>query len=158
MEPILRYECKPFAELTPAELYAAMALRQEVFIVEQNCPYLDADGKDLQSWHLLGRDEAGKLLAYVRILPIGISYPEYPSIGRVVTSPAARGKGYGKELMEVAIETLYRLFGPSPIKIGAQTYLLKFYESLGFRSTGEEYLEDGIPHTKMVREFLVFSF
>ena len=158
MEPILRYECKPFAELTPAELYAAMALRQEVFIVEQNCPYLDADGKDLQSWHLLGRDEAGKLLAYVRILPIGISYPEYPSIGRVVTSPAARGKGYGKELMEVAIETLYRLFGPSPIKIGAQTYLLKFYESLGFRSTGEEYLEDGIPHTKMVREVLVFSF
>ena len=158
MEPILRYECKPFADLTPAELYAAMALRQEVFIVEQNCAYLDADGKDLQSWHLLGRDEAGQLLAYVRILPIGISYPEYPSIGRVVTSPAARGKGYGKELMEVAIETLYRLFGPSPIKIGAQTYLLKFYESLGFRSTGEEYLEDGIPHTKMVREVLVFSF
>lgn len=151
MEPILKYECKPFAELTPAELYEAMALRQEVFIVEQNCPYLDADGKDLQSWHLLGRDEAGVLLAYVRILPIGVSYPEYPSIGRVVTSPSARGKGYGKELMEVAIETLYRLFGPSPIKIGAQTYLLKFYESLGFRSTGEEYLEDGIPHTKMVR-------
>ena len=149
---MLRYECKPFGSLSPDELYEAMALRQEVFIVEQNCSYLDADGKDPLGWHLMGRDDAGRLLAYVRILPTGVSYAEYPSIGRVVTSPSARGKGYGKELMEVAIETLYGLYGPSPIKIGAQTYLLRFYESLGFHSTGEEYLEDGIPHVKMVRE------
>ena len=171
METRLRYECKSFAALTPAELYEAMALRQEVFVVEQNCPYLDADGKDPLGWHLFGRltdrvtkppgesgGSAGLLVAYVRILPAGVSYPEYPSIGRVVTAPSVRRNGYGRELMEVAIETLYGLFGPSPIKIGAQQYLRKFYESLGFHSTGEEYLEDGIPHVKMVREVSVFSF
>jgi len=152
MKTMLKYEFKPFAALTLDELYEAMVLRQEVFVVEQNCPYLDADGKDQHGWHLLGRDDTGRLVAYVRIFPAGVSYPEYPSIGRVVTSPSVRGKGYGRELMEVAIETLYGLFGPSPIKIGAQQYLQEFYESLGFRSTGEEYLEDGIPHVRMVRE------
>ena len=149
----LHYSCLPFSALSPGELYEIMALRQEVFVVEQNCPYLDADGKDPLGWHLMGRDEQGRLAAYVRILPAGVSYPEYPSIGRVVTAPFARRMGYGKELMETAIRQLYNLFGRQPIKIGAQTYLLKFYESLGFRSTGEEYLEDGIPHTKMVLQF-----
>jgi len=127
-----------------------MALRQEVFIVEQNCPYLDCDGKDLHSWHLAGRNEEGELLVYTRLLPEGISYEGYVSIGRVISAPAARRTGAGKELMWKSIEMARHLFGNKPIKIGAQSYLLRFYEGFGFRSTGEEYLEDGIPHTKMV--------
>lgn len=127
-----------------------MALRQEVFVVEQNCPYLDADGKDPDSWHLMGRDASGKLVCYTRLLPEGLSYPEYISIGRVVSSPAARGTGAGKTLMRRSIDLCRQLFGNQPIKIGAQSYLLQFYEGFGFRSTGEEYLEDGIPHTKMI--------
>ena len=152
MDTKLRYDCKPFSALTLEELYTLLALRQEVFIVEQNCPYLDADGKDAQSWHLLGWDADGRLAAYARIIPPGVSYPQYPSIGRVVTAPFARGKGYGKEMMEQSLEALYRLFGRCPVKLSAQTYLLRFYESLGFQSTGEEYLEDDIPHTAMLRK------
>ena len=147
---MLRFSCLPFDALTTRELYEIMALRQEVFVVEQNCPYLDADGKDLQSWHLMGRNAEGVLLAYTRLLPEGVSYPGYTSIGRVVSSPVARGTGAGKEIMQRSIAMCRHLFGPIPIKIGAQSYLLRFYESLGFISTGEEYLEDGIPHTKMV--------
>jgi ElaA protein len=147
---MLTFSCLSFDQLTPAELYEILALRQEVFVVEQNCPYLDCDGKDLHAWHLMGRDEAGKLICYTRLLPEGLSYEGYTSIGRVVSSPLARGTGAGKILMERSIDMCYHLFGPQPIKIGAQSYLLKFYESFGFQSTGEEYLEDGIPHTKMM--------
>jgi len=144
------YTCLPFEALSGSELYEMLALRQEVFVVEQNCPYLDCDGKDLVSWHLLGRDAGGKLLVYTRLLPMGVSYPAYLSIGRVVSSPSVRGMGAGRDLMRKSIEMTRHLFGNHPIKIGAQTYLLAFYTSLGFQSTGEEYLEDGIPHTKMV--------
>lgn len=147
---MIRFSCLPFKDLTPGDLYEILALRQEVFIVEQNCPYLDCDGKDLPAWHLSGRDEQGRLLVYTRLLPAGVSYDGYVSIGRVVSSPAARGLGLGKILVEKSIEMTRHLFGNQPIKIGAQTYLLKFYEGFGFQSTGEEYLEDGIPHTKMV--------
>lgn len=150
---MLHFSCLPFDQLTPRELYAIMALRQEVFVVEQNCPYLDADGKDIEAWHLMGRDEGGRLLAYTRLLPEGVSYPGYSSIGRVVSAPAARGTGAGRLVMQRSIDLCRHLFGPLPVKIGAQTYLLRFYESLGFRSTGEEYLEDGIPHTKMILTF-----
>ena len=146
----MQYECKAFEGLSHQDLYDLLALRQEVFIVEQDCPYLDADGKDPDSWHLLGRDELGRLAAYARILPPGLSYEDYPAIGRVVTAPFCRGEGHGKALMEAAIAHCKVLFGERAIKISAQTYLLKFYESLGFRSTGEEYLEDGIPHTGMI--------
>ncbi|MCB9285561.1 MAG: GNAT family N-acetyltransferase [Lewinellaceae bacterium] len=152
MDTKLRYDCKPFSALSLEELYTLLALRQEVFIVEQDCPYLDNDGKDPASWHFLGWDAEGRLAAYARILPPGISYPQYPSIGRVATAPFARRNGYGKELMEQAIEALYRLFGRCPIKLSAQSYLLKFYESLGFHSTGEEYFEDDILHTAMIKE------
>ncbi len=148
--PVIDFICSPFNALTPAELYEIMALRQEVFIVEQQCAYLDADGKDPQSWHLMGRDASGKLIVYTRLLPVGLAYPEYMSIGRVVSSPSVRGTGAGRTLMAESIDRCRQLFGSGPIKIGAQSYLLKFYESFGFRSTGEEYLEDGIPHTKMV--------
>lgn len=152
MQHLLQITCRPFAELSVFELYEILALRQEVFIVEQNCPYLDCDGKDYDSHHLMIRDEAtGKLLASTRLLPEGLAYKNYVSIGRVVSSPSARGTGIGRFLMRVSIEKTQELFGTQhPIKIGAQRYLLKFYESFGFRSTGEEYLEDGIPHTKMI--------
>lgn len=147
---MLTFTCLPFDELSPRSLYEILALRQEVFVVEQNCPYQDCDGKDLRSWHLEGRDDSGKLICYTRLLPAGVAYEGFVSIGRVVSSPSARGTGAGKILMEKSIETCRQLFGNQAIKIGAQTYLLKFYEGFGFRSTGEEYLEDGIPHTKMI--------
>lgn len=145
---------KPFETLSTIELYNIMALRQEVFVVEQNCPYLDADGVDVHAQHLMLIDEQGKLIAYTRLIPEGVSYEGYTSIGRVVSSPSVRGKGFGKLLMNRSIEAIKAIFGTHlPIKIGAQAYLLAFYENLGFRSTGEEYLEDGIPHIKMIRKW-----
>jgi ElaA protein len=147
---------KPFIQLTLDELYEIMKLRQEVFVVEQNCPYLDADGIDPLSLHcMLINKENNKLLAYTRIIPENIVYQGYSSIGRVVSSPSIRGLGLGKVLMNNTIATLKEKLGTTyPIKIGAQSYLLQFYESFGFVSTGEEYLEDGIPHTKMILEVL----
>ena len=147
---MLEYTCIPFNQLTVNDLYDIMALRQKVFIIEQNCPYLDADGKDLSAMHLMGRDNDGELVAYTRLLPMGISYPDYASIGRVVSSDKVRGQGVGKVLMQKSIDMMDKLFSHTPVKIGAQTYLLGFYTALGFVSTGEEYLEDGIPHTVMI--------
>jgi ElaA protein len=142
------WTCKTFAELTPDELYAILRLRSEVFVVEQNCVFLDMDNKDQKSHHLMGwRD--GELLGYSRILCAGISYVE-SSIGRVVTSPAARRLGVGRELLNKSIDTLYALYGKQPIRIGAQCYLTKFYESFGFVQKGEIYLEDGIEHIQML--------
>ena len=140
---------KPFADLTPKELYSILQLRNEVFIVEQNCPYQDMDNKDLKSWHLMGMEE-GKLLAYSRLLPPGISYSE-SSIGRVVSSPSARKAGMGKKLMEESIRQINHLFKTDTIRIGAQFYLKKFYESFGFIQEGERYPEDNIPHIIMLR-------
>ncbi|MEO7313453.1 MAG: GNAT family N-acetyltransferase [Chitinophagaceae bacterium] len=144
------WKLKAFNELTPYELYAILRLRGEVFIVEQNCPYLDEDDKDQKGFHLMGWQD-DLLAAYTRLLPTGVSYPDMPSIGRVVTSPKARGKGIGRELMLVSIDKLYDLFGKKPIKIGAQLYLKKFYESLGFVQSDEGYLDDGIPHIHMIK-------
>lgn len=140
---------KKFEELTPHELYTIMQLRNEVFVVEQNCVYQDADNKDRYSFHLMGWKE-DKLIAYTRLIPAGTAYAE-PSIGRVVTSPSARGTGAGRELMEHSIDTIYKLFGKQPIRIGAQLYLKKFYSSIGFEPTGDIYLEDGIEHIEMVK-------
>lgn len=148
----LRFQCVSFDQLTVHQLYQTMALRQEVFIVEQNCPYLDADGKDQFGWHLLGQNEHNELVVYARLLPKGVSYPEYPSIGRIVSSPNARGTGAGRALVQQAIEACFRLFGKQTIKIGAQVYLLKFYQSFGFEPVGDEYLEDGIPHISMIKK------
>ena len=146
----LLFKIVPFQDLTVFELYEIMALRQEVFVVEQNCAYLDADGKDLAGWHLMGFNTEGVLVAYTRLLPKGVAYENYASIGRVVSSPKVRGLGYGKILMEESISRIIQLFPNQPVKIGAQSYLLTFYQFLGFESTGEEYLEDGIPHTSMI--------
>ena len=143
----LNWTYKSFDELTAAELYSILQLRTEVFSVEQNCVYQDMDGKDQAAFHLCGWAGAD-LAAYCRILPSGISY-SHPSIGRVVTSPAYRKGGYGRELMQYAITKTIIQFGDPVIIISAQLYLQNFYQSLGFVKTSEPYLEDGIPHIKM---------
>lgn len=144
----LRWECKPFHELTADQMYTILCVRQEVFVLEQECLYLDADGKDRKSFHLMGFD-GEELVAYARIVEPGVSYNEV-SMGRILTTAKARGTGAGVELMEVGIEEIKSRYGKVPIRISAQTYLLKFYERFGFQSTGKEYLEDEIPHTEML--------
>lgn len=145
-----QWTLKPFSELTVTELYLILQLRNEVFIVEQNCPYQDLDNKDLYCHHLMYW-HGDKLAAYTRLVPPGISYDEYMSIGRVVSSPALRRSGAGKELMGKSIDACYELFGKATIRIGAQLYLKKFYEGFGFIQTGEIYLEDGIEHIEMTK-------
>lgn len=149
--PAVTFECLPFKALNLVQLYRVLALRQEVFIVEQTCYYQDADGKDLDAWHLLGTDSAGDLVAYARILPQGVAYPDYPAIGRIITSAKVRGSGTGRALVAEAIACCERLCGPGPIKIGAQSYLERFYRGFGFEVVGAPYLEDGIPHLHMIR-------
>jgi ElaA protein len=141
---------KKFEELTPNELYAILQLRNAVFVVEQACVFQDADDKDQGSHHLMAFD-GRSLVAYTRLLPPGLGY-EYASIGRVVTAPAVRRYGIGKELMQKSIEIVYNLFGVGIIKIGAQFYLKTFYESFGFVQVGEPYLEDGIKHIYMLKQ------
>jgi ElaA protein len=145
---MIQWKCKSFNELTNEELYKILQLRNEVFIVEQNCPYQDCDNKDLKSFHLTAWEKSS-IVAYSRILPPGISYSNAASIGRVVTSPSARGQRLGKELMSRSLENLYRLFGHVPVTIGAQLYLKKFYESFSFLQQGNIYIEDGIQHITM---------
>ncbi|HEY4338047.1 MAG TPA: GNAT family N-acetyltransferase [Puia sp.] len=139
---------KPFSQLSTEELYAILRLRSEVFVVEQNCVFLDMDNKDHHCDHLMGWN-GDQLAAYSRIVPAGISYVE-SSIGRIVTSPAARGAGIGRELLVNSIDHLYTLYGKRDIRIGAQYYLKKFYESFRFVQKGEIYLEDGIEHIEML--------
>ena len=143
------FKCLAYTDLNAEELYTAMQLRQEVFVVEQNCPYLDADGKDQYGYHLFLYEE-DQLKAYARLLPEGVSYDNYSSIGRVVSAKSARGKGYGIQLMNEAIRQCRILFPGSPIKISAQCYLQEFYEGFGFHAVGESYLEDDIPHVAMI--------
>ncbi|MBN3582490.1 GNAT family N-acetyltransferase [Algoriphagus aestuarii] len=140
---------KSFAELSNYELYNILKLRNEVFVVEQNCVYQDADNKDLKGDHLMIKGEDG-LLAYARILPPGVSYKEV-SIGRVVSHPKARRMGVGKELMKKALEFIQEKYGACRVRISAQTYLKVFYASFGFETVGEVYLEDGIEHVEMVK-------
>jgi ElaA protein len=146
----LTWTTKPFDSLTLAELYALLQLRSEVFVVEQTCAFQDIDGFDQVAYHLLGHTDTGELAAYARLFGPGHSYPQ-ASIGRVVTSPRYRRFGLGRQLLNQAIGQCDALFGPQPIKIGAQLYLQAFYESFGFVQQGEGYLEDGIPHIYMLR-------
>ncbi len=146
----INWSCKAFNKLTSDELYSILQLRNEVFVVEQNCVFQDCDDNDQASLHFLGYEQ-NKLVAYTRIMPAGLVYEE-ASIGRVVTSPSVRGTKTGRELMVRSINKLYELFGKVPIKIGAQLYLKNFYESLGFITCSEVYPEDGIDHIKMKRD------
>lgn len=145
----IKWAIKKFESLTPNELYAIIQLRNEVFVVEQNCVFQDADNKDQFSIHLMGW-QGNNLIAYTRLVPPGKAYPE-PSIGRVVTSKSVRNKGAGKLLMEKSISEIKNTWGNVPIRIGAQLYLKKFYSDLGFIQSGNIYLEDGIEHIEMLR-------
>ncbi|RPD39094.1 GNAT family N-acetyltransferase [Chitinophaga barathri] len=145
----ISWSIKTFTELTNEELYQVLRLRSEVFVVEQQCCYLDMDNYDQKALHLQGVNEHG-LVAYTRLFAPGVKF-DMASIGRVISSPSARGKGFGRELMEVSIAGVESNWGKIPIKIGAQLYLQKFYESLGFVQSSEMYLEDHIPHIEMIR-------
>jgi len=139
-----------FDALTPAELYAITQARIAVFIVEQTCPYQDADGADPECHHLWTLAGGSDVAAYLRVVPPGVKYDE-PSLGRVLTTGAGRGNGLGRALVAEGIQRVESLYGPSPIRIGAQRYLLRFYESFGFERTGYDYDEDRIPHSEMLR-------
>jgi ElaA protein len=134
-----------FGDLSAADLYAVLAARAEVFVVEQRCAYADPDGLDLDALHLLGRAD-GALAAYLRVLPAGVRFPE-PAIGRVLTAPAHRGRGLGRAVVAEAVARL----GGAPLALSAQAHLEGFYASFGFVRTGATYDEDGIPHVPMRR-------
>ena len=146
---MITWKSSPFNALSTIELYNYLALRNEVFIVEQNCPYQDLDGLEEQAIHLIAY-EGSKAVACARLFAPGISYQEV-SIGRVITKASHRKTGLGHQLMQKAISECDVLFGKQAIKIGAQAYLKKFYESHGFTTVSAIYLEDDIPHIKMLR-------
>lgn len=140
-----------FDELSVFELQAIYMARQQVFSIEQACAYLDADGFDEFSWHLAAWSPLHKVpLAYSRIVHPGQKYAE-PSIGRVITTSAARGTGLGRELVRRSIVGCSEVFPELGIRISAQTRLEKFYAEQGFVAVGPPYMEDGIPHTEMLR-------
>ena len=145
MNFILKY----FDALTARETYDLLQLREEVFQIEQNCIYKDIDDKDRQCWHLLMYKD-DELVAYARLVPDKISYDGYVSIGRVVSKPIYRKEGYGRKVMEEAMQQMKKLFDNTPIKISAQAYLQNFYESFGFEKVSEPYMEDDIPHIAMI--------
>lgn len=148
----MKWLWKKFEDLSVEELYQVLQLRERVFVVEQNCVYLDCDGTDTKAWHLLGYKDHN-LVAYLRAFPPNIKYKE-ASFGRVVTAPEVRKEGYGKELTRTALSNMKNTFGEMPIRISAQAHLEKFYGSFGFKKVSEEYLEDNIPHIEMLlREF-----
>lgn len=147
----LQWKIKRFEALSLTELYSVLELRSEVFIVEQNCPYQDVDGKDAKALHLVGKFD-GKTVAYARLFQSG-DYFENASIGRVVISKNYRDKKWGYDLMREAISGIEAHFGETKITISAQLYLQKFYENCGFVQTSEMYLEDDIPHIEMKKGF-----
>jgi ElaA protein len=145
----IQWQWRSFAELSTVEMYTIFAARQAVFVVEQNSPYLDLDGKDFDALHLIawsGKDVA----AYLRLLAPGVSYPE-PSLGRIITTKIGRGGGLGRELVARGLEKIHELYPKLPTHIGAQAHLHKFYGSFGFVQSSEPYDEDGIMHIEMLR-------
>jgi ElaA protein len=140
---------KTFQQLTTDELYAILQLRSEVFVVEQNCVYQDIDKKDQKALHVLGFKN-DTLVAYTRLFQPG-DYFENASIGRVVVRQNERQHKYGYDIMKVSINAIQQHYNETTIKISAQEYLVKFYSNLGFKTIGNSYLEDGIPHVAMVK-------
>jgi ElaA protein len=146
----LRWRLAAFDELKPGELHEIYQARVAVFVVEQKCPFQDLDGADPKCMHLLGHGPDGTLLAYCRLVPPGVKYPE-PSIGRVLTTKAGRGNGAGRELMREAVARAEGLWPGQALRIGAQRYLDRFYGEFGFTQVSEPYDEDGIVHIEMLR-------
>ncbi len=142
------WQIKHYNDLSLNEFHDIIALRMQVFVVEQDCPYLDLDGKDKKSYHLIARNGKGDVIATARILPPGLAYNDC-AIGRVVIAEEARGQGLGHDLMDECMKYALVEFGNSPIVISAQKHLENYYGKHKFKSTGKEYLEDGIPHVEM---------
>lgn len=141
---------KSFDKLSLEELYGIIHLREKVFVVEQNAAYQDTDYKDQKSWHVMLKD-AERVVAYARVIPQGISYKE-ASIGRVVSDMEYRKLGLGRKIMEESLKVLQEKYETSSCRISAQTYLVPFYKSYGFKVCSTEYLEDGLPHYEMIKE------
>ncbi|MCC8175154.1 MAG: GNAT family N-acetyltransferase [Bacteroidales bacterium] len=149
---MIEWDYKTYDELTKEELYAILRLRAEIFIVEQNCVYLDLDGNDRNCWHLMGRD-GSRLVAYMRIVPLGVESDTEGSIGRIVVAKDKRGTGLGHELVDRGIELYNRLVGAEhPIFIHAQSQLEKFYNRHGFVAVSDPYMFEGLPHTNMIKK------
>ncbi|MFT0714007.1 GNAT family N-acetyltransferase [Flagellimonas lutimaris] len=146
----MQVSVKTFEELSTEELYQMLRLRSAVFVVEQDCVYQDVDNRDQKALHVIGK-KGGEIVAYTRIFKPG-DYFENVSIGRVVVSQDQRKYGLGKQIMQASLAAIEQKFTNKPIEISAQSYLLKFYTELGFNAFGEEYLEDGIPHMRMLKK------
>ena len=145
---MISWSRKSFDELNKNELYDLLKLRSEVFVVEQNCVYQDIDDKDIKGSHFFAHN-GSDLIAYLRVMKLGVFYPKHISIGRVVVKQTYRNKKMGNEILVKAIDFCRKKFPKTPIKISAQTHLKAFYNQLGFEFEGEAYLEDGIPHCAM---------
>ena len=143
------HQVKSFQELSLEEFHDIIALRIQIFIIEQNCPYQEVDGKDKLAHHLFFKNEMDEIIAVTRILPQGISFEEV-AIGRVVVHEEYRGTGLGNQLMADSMNFVRDKYGDVPVRLSAQKHLENYYGNHGFKSTGKEYLEDGIPHVEML--------
>lgn len=151
----MNIEIKKFEELSIYELYEILKIRAEIFVVEQECPYNDVDGKDIKSTHIMIKNN-GKIEGYLRVLPPGISF-ESSSLGRVLIKEEGRKKGLGKILLKEGIKHVFQVYKENVITIGAQAYLIDFYKSFGFEPISEIYLEDNIPHLNMKLQNVIFN-
>ena len=147
----IAWHCHGFDGFTPLALYQALQLRDQVFVVEQQSIYGDVDGVDTRCLHLSGRDDAGRLLAYARLIAPGEKYPDAAAIGRVVVAPEARGRGLGKALMEQAVAQCQSHFPDAPVMLSAQVDASSLYASFGFLPVSEPYDDGGILHVDMRR-------
>ena len=147
---MIDFKIKEYKDVTKEELYDLLQLRSEVFVVEQDCVYQDIDGKDQKALHVLGY-KAENLIAYTRIFKPG-DYFDNASIGRVIVKEGQRKYGYGNDLMKVSIQAILDHYNTEIVEISAQTYLNNFYTNLGFQDIGTGYLEDGIPHIRMIKK------
>ncbi|MBC3807857.1 GNAT family N-acetyltransferase [Undibacterium seohonense] len=145
----IHWQCCQFSKLNAIQLYAILQARSAVFVVEQNCPYLDMDNVDQSCLHLIAWTEQQEVAAYLRIVPPGLKFNE-ASLGRVITTQIGRGAGLGKQLLQHGIAACQNAYPESAIRIAAQAYLEKFYQSFGFVTVSDEYLEDDIPHIDML--------
>lgn len=150
-DPIISWAWTDWRDFSPDALYAVLRLRSAIFVVEQNCVFPDMDGRDPACEHLCGRDAAGALIAYLRLVPPGLRTPEV-SLGRVVVAAAARGRGLGRAVMAEGLRRCAERYPGKPVKVSAQQHLEALYQSLGFRTVGAPYDEDGIRHVDMVRD------
>lgn len=145
----MKITVRHYVDLTVDDFHDLIALRIAVFVVEQNCPYLELDGKDKKAYHLIVRNESAKITGTLRIFAPGSIYNE-ACIGRVASHPEHRNEKLGHRMMEAAMEFIEKQFGHCPVRISAQSHLCNFYAKYGFATTGHEYLEDGIPHSEML--------